>query len=99
MTKEYMLTTIDNPFDPFEQFTSWRLFDLEKGYNSCERLARLVNITDDMSEEEVNREIERAIEGIIKHDFLNIFKKAERNTKTSEQKEENDANNKQNIEQ
>ena len=27
-----MLTTIDNPFDPFEQFTSWMLFDKEKGY-------------------------------------------------------------------
>lgn len=99
MTKECMLTTIDNPFDPFEQFTSWRLFDLEKGYNSCERLARFVNITDDMSEEEVNQEIERAIEDIIKHDFLNIFKKAERNTKSSEQKEETNMNNNQNNEQ
>ena len=28
-----MLTTFDNPFDPFEQFTSWFLFDTEKGYN------------------------------------------------------------------
>ena len=29
-----MLTTIDNPFDPIEQFTSWFMFDNEKGYNS-----------------------------------------------------------------
>ena len=27
-----MLTTVDNPFDPFEQFTSWFMFDEEKGY-------------------------------------------------------------------
>ena len=27
------LTTFDNPFDPFEQFNSWFMFDCEKGYN------------------------------------------------------------------
>ena len=27
----YALTTFDNPFDPFEQFTSWFMFDEEKG--------------------------------------------------------------------
>ena len=46
MTKECRLTTTDNPFDPFEQFTSWYLFDMEKGYDCCGRVDRLVNITD-----------------------------------------------------
>ena len=73
-----MLTTVDNPFDPFEQFIAWRLFDLEHGYNSCERLARFVHISDDMSDEEVNASIKQAIDNIIKHDFLNVYKVAER---------------------
>ena len=73
-----MLTTIDNPVDPFEEFTSWFLFDVEKGYNTCSRLARIANISDELSEKEVDEEIERAIDEIIKYDFMNIYKKVKR---------------------
>jgi hypothetical protein len=78
-----MLTTFDNPFDPFEQFTSWFLFDVEKGYNTCSYLARIANISDELSEKEVNEEIERAIDEIIKYDFMNIYKKVSRQTVTA----------------
>ena len=78
MQNEFMLTTIDNPFDPFEQFTSWFLFDVEKGYYSCSRLARIANLSDELSEKEVDEEIERAIDEIIKYDFMNIYKKVKR---------------------
>lgn len=44
MAKKCMLTTIDNPFDPFEQFTSWLLFDEEKGYHSCSYLGRIARM-------------------------------------------------------
>lgn len=70
-----MLTTFDNPFDPFEQFTSWFLFDVEKGYNTCSYLARIAKTSDQFSEEENNEEIERAIDEIIKYNPLNIYKK------------------------
>ena len=75
---ECRLTTIDNPFDPFTQFDDWFLFDTEKGYNSCSRLDRVTKISDDMSEVEVNEEIERAIDEIIKYDFLNVYKKVKK---------------------
>ena len=77
-----MLTTIDNPFNPFEQFTSWFLFDVEKGYNSCSRVARIAKLSEDLSEDETNKEIERAIDEIIKYDVLNIFKKVTKNIET-----------------
>ena len=70
-----MLTTFDNPFDPFEQFTDWFMFDVEKGYNTCSYLARIAKLTDDMSDQEVNDEIDRAIDEIIQYDFMNIYKK------------------------
>lgn len=75
---ECMLTTIDNPFDPFEQFTSWLLFDNEKGYNSCGYLARIAKLSDDMSQKEIDDEVERAIDEIIENDFLCIRKKVKR---------------------
>lgn len=75
MAKETMLTTIDNPFDPFEQFTSWFLFDIEKGYNTCGKLMRIAKVSDDMSQEEYNSAIDEAIDTIIKNDFLDIFTK------------------------
>lgn len=77
MTK-VMLTTIDNPFDPFEQFTSWFLFDVEKGYNSCAYLGRIARTSDEFSEEENNREVERAIDEIIKYDFMNVYMKVKK---------------------
>lgn len=80
MSKDCRLTTFDNPFDPFEQFTSWLLFDKEKGYNTCEKLDRITHYTDDMSEEEINDEHERGIDEIILYDFLNIYKKVYRTT-------------------
>ena len=77
-----MLTTFDNPFDPFEQFTDWFMFDVEKGYNTCSYLARIAKLTDDMSDQEVNDEIERAIDEIIQYDFMNIYKKVTKATHT-----------------
>ncbi len=78
MANECALTTYDNPFDPFTQFDSWFAFDTEKGYYTCSRIARLTNITDDMSEVERNEEIERAIDKLIEIDILDIYKKVKR---------------------
>lgn len=80
MSKDCRLTTFDNPFDPFKQFTSWLLFDNEKGYNTCGKLDRISNYSDEMTEIEIDEEHERAIDEIIEHDFLNIYKKVYRDT-------------------
>ena len=56
-----MLTTIDNPFNPFEQFNEWFMFDVEKGYNSCGYLSRIARTSDQLTDEENDEEIERAI--------------------------------------
>lgn len=51
--EKVMLTTIDNPFDPFTQWDDWYFYDLSQGYNTCERLARL-SITAEQLPDQVN---------------------------------------------
>lgn len=80
---ECRLTTFDNPYDPFKQFNSWFLFDIEKGYNSCGYLARIARTTDQMSDTENEEEIERAIDEIIQYDFMNIYKKVRKTDEKS----------------
>lgn len=74
-TTKCMLTTIDNPFNPFKNFSEWFLFDVEKGYNSCAYLGRIARTSDALTDQENDEEVERAIDEIIKYDFLNIYKK------------------------
>lgn len=73
-----MLTTVDNPFDPFDDFSSWYMFDVESGYNSCAYLARIAKTSDQFTDSENDEEIERAIDEIIKYDFRNIYIKVKR---------------------
>jgi hypothetical protein len=78
MFDEVMLTTIDNPYDLFEQFNLWFMFDVEKGYYTCSKIARIAQLTSDMTQKEENEEVERAIDEIIKYDFLDVYKKVKR---------------------
>ena len=80
MASKCMHTTVDNPFDPFEQFTSWFMFDEEKGYHTCSYLGRIARTSDQLSEEENELENERAIDEILKYDFRNIYKKVVQKT-------------------
>lgn len=84
MNNECMLTTFDNPYNPFDDFNSWFLFDVEKGYNSCAYLARIAKTSDQFTDKENNEEIEKAIDEIIKLDFMNIYTKVCRNSNDSE---------------
>ena len=70
-----MLTTVDNSFNPIEQFDMWYRFDEGKGYHSSAYLARIARTSDQLSPAENDQEIERAIDDIIKYNPLGIYKK------------------------
>lgn len=86
----YSLTTYDNPYDPFEQFVPWFMFDIQKGYNSCGLLARTLDALglstndDELSDEEIEENIETAINEILNTDFMGIYVKVSDKNKKNE---------------
>jgi len=75
-----MLTTIDNPFNPFTQFDEWYAFDTDKGYHTCAYLARITKASDELSEPDEAQATEDAIDEIIKYNPLGIYRKVSMNT-------------------
>lgn len=69
------LTTKDNPYDPFTQFDEWFVYDVTKGYNSSAYLARIARTSTQMTDEENDKEVERAIDEIVRLDPFGIYKK------------------------
>lgn len=86
MEKGYMLTTLDNPFDPFNDFKAWFSYDCEKGHNTSSRLARIAKINPEMTQKEVDDEMDRAMDLIVKYDFEDKYIKVqEKQIPTDEQ--------------
>ena len=71
--KRVTATTIDNPFNPFKDFNSWFMFDIEKGYYTSSKLGRLTHLTDEMTEKEEFEEAERAVDELIRIDPLDLY--------------------------
>lgn len=76
----YMLTTVDNPFNPFTQWDEWLAFDTTSGYNTNGLLDRIVITSDDLSEADQSLAIQQAIDEIVKENVLGIFKKVSRDS-------------------
>lgn len=69
-----LLTTVDNPYDPVTEYDEWYKFDTSKGYDSCGLLARISRTSDTMSDEDYEKEVDRAIDSIVESPFINPLK-------------------------
>lgn len=74
MNRVVMITTKDNPYDPYDQFKEWYMYDALAGYQTCGYLDRIARTSDQLSDEENKEEIERAIDEIIAYN-PEIYKK------------------------
>jgi len=84
---EVMLTTVDNPYDPFTQFNEWYAYDtVQKDYNTCAYLARVAPYTPDMAPDVAEALVEKAIDEIVSINVLGIYKKVKRNERATNQK-------------
>lgn len=80
--KQAMLSTADNPWNPFTNFNEWYAFDVVHGYNSCGVLDSFARTSDALSDADNSLEISNAIDEIMKadplHRFIKVIKDGER---------------------
>jgi hypothetical protein len=75
---EYMLTTVDNPFDPFTKFDEWLEYDISMGYNTSSFLARIAKVSNDLSQDDQALEIQNAIDEIVRENVSGMWRKVSR---------------------
>ena len=75
-----MLTTIDNPYDPFTQFNEWYAYDEDMGYHSCSFLARIVITSDELSDADQEEATNSAIDEIVEENVLGLYRKVTEKT-------------------
>lgn len=78
--EERMLTTEDNPYDPFTQFDEWYAFDTQNGYNTCSYLARIAITSDELSDTDYDQALDAAIDEIMEYNLTGNYKIVTRKT-------------------
>ena len=76
-----MLSTKDNPWNPFTDWKQWYAFDTQNGYNSCAYLARMCDTYADASPEDEEKSYEDAIDRICKLNLTGNYIKVYADTK------------------
>ena len=76
--KRSMLTTLDNPHSPFDNFGAWYAYDVASGYHTSSFLARILTDSDQLSDKDLELSIERAIDEIVSENVLGIYKKVQK---------------------
>lgn len=80
---ESMLTTVDNPFNPFTQLDEWNAFDLMKGYGTLAYLSRIAQTSSELSDASQSLAIEQAIDEIVSENPLGLYRKISAPTQQS----------------
>ena len=83
MATESMLTTIDNPHDPFTEYPAWFAWDAAAGYHTSEFLARIAFTSDNLSDADEQLFVELAIDEIVKENVFGVHRKVTREIEDS----------------
>ena len=69
------VTTLDNPYDYFDQFDEWYAFDTQKGYNTCSYVARIAMTSPEMSDKDNEQAINDAVDEILRLNITGNYRK------------------------
>jgi hypothetical protein len=72
---QHMLTTIDNPHNPFTHFDEWYAYDEAAGHHTSSFLGRIVITSPELSDADQDAAIEAAIDEIVKINTSGMYRK------------------------
>jgi hypothetical protein len=78
--EDVMLTTIDNPWNPFTHYDEWYAFDAQANYHTPSLLARVTTSSNELSDYDQERDIVRAIDVIVSENVSGMHRKVSRET-------------------
>ena len=84
MYEKTLITTVDNPFDPFEDFANWNRWDQDHGYNTWSYVLRLANLSDELTKRESDDEISAVCKEIAYYNWSGKHKKVSKMVNESE---------------
>jgi len=71
------ITTLDNEFNPFEEFDKWKQRDEELGYDTCSTLDRIHGSTIELSNELNEILLEKTIDNLLREfsfvDYIKVY--------------------------
>jgi hypothetical protein len=70
-----MLTTVDNPYNPYTQWDDWLSFDTHAGYHTLALLGRIGFFSDDLSAPDTELAVQQAIDEIVSENVSGMHKK------------------------
>lgn len=76
--RECLVSTTDNPYNPFTQWEEWYEFDESRGYHTTSYLARIVVVSDDLSDEDYKMAVNDAVDEIVSFNlsgnYIKVYK-------------------------
>lgn len=72
---DHMLTTTDNPYNPFTEFDQWQAYDTSTGHHTLAFLARVCITSNDLSELDQSMAIDMAIDEIVNENVNGLYTK------------------------
>ena len=65
---DYMVTTIDNPWNPFVHYHEWLSYDMQHGYFTDQWMYVLTKTSNDLRPEEIEEQIDAGVTRLLEID-------------------------------
>jgi hypothetical protein len=75
LPERYMITTVDNPYDPFKEFKRWYAYDVSHGYHTAALLGRVIATSDNLSEADQIVAQNLAIDEMVEINVTGLYRK------------------------